>query len=105
MTEQELFDKIQSIRNYLGARRISRQDNFQVIRVATFNKGLYILYKYADGRPGYVVKAAVGEAFRASSKADAKQVIIMQEKLYGLLRAAEINSWQNDTFDVASSLQ
>jgi len=92
MTVQELAQEIQALRAYLDARRIDRRDNPRVVRVASFNKGIYTLYRYAGKKRGFIVKA-LGDAYKATSKANAEQVIAKQERLYSLLRAAEVNDW------------
>lgn len=91
MATQELAQEIQTCRDYLAARRIDHRDNPRVIRVASFNKGMYILYKRTD-KPGLIVRS-LGDAYKATSKANAEKIIAIQEELYSLLRAAEVNDW------------
>ena len=95
MTTQELAQEIQAHRAYLDKRRVHRNDNPHVTRIATFERGLYILYRYTNNKSGYIVKH-MSNAYKATSEANARQVIAKQEQLYRLLRAAEINDWQDE---------
>ena len=53
MTTQELAQEIQAHRAYLNKRRVHRNDNPHVTKIASFERGLYILYRYTNNKSGY----------------------------------------------------